>query len=222
MDSVGHYSRPEYFHPAHRPHPASPKCADRYGPPSETDLCWIFRIGAPDEEAISCSLSCRRAGCSLLDDAVGVASRRGGAGPTDHKAVTVLGTTIMAPVHTRGAADLALRQRRRRIGVASRCCGSGDEADVRDHVSAGSRNFTATEHGGWHSVLETRATSLARHARDDGAANVRALRECGDEMPVLRDRRVAESGPHHRAKDARATCRGRRRRATARWHKAMW
>jgi len=29
----------------------------------------------------------------------------GGAGPTDHKAVTVLGTTIMVPVHTRGAAQ---------------------------------------------------------------------------------------------------------------------
>jgi len=31
-------------------------------------------------------------------------SRTGGAGPTDHKAVTVLGTTIMVPIHTRGAA----------------------------------------------------------------------------------------------------------------------
>lgn len=32
-------------------------------------------------------------------------SRQGGAGPTDHKAVTVLGTTIMVPVHTRPSAD---------------------------------------------------------------------------------------------------------------------
>lgn len=31
-------------------------------------------------------------------------SRHGGAGPTDHKAVTVLGTTIMVPVHTRPSA----------------------------------------------------------------------------------------------------------------------
>src|SRR3978361_2002753 len=30
----------------------------------------------------------------------GVASRRGGAGPSDHKAVTVDGHTIMVPVHT--------------------------------------------------------------------------------------------------------------------------
>jgi radical SAM protein (TIGR04043 family) len=38
------------------------------------------------------------------DEADSAASRRGGAGPTDHKAVTVLGTTLMVPVHTRPAA----------------------------------------------------------------------------------------------------------------------
>ena len=42
-------------------------------------------------------------GLRLTDPAAGAASRRGGAGPTDHKAVTLLGTTIMVPVHTRGA-----------------------------------------------------------------------------------------------------------------------
>ncbi|MET0349742.1 MAG: MSMEG_0568 family radical SAM protein [Rhizobacter sp.] len=35
--------------------------------------------------------------------AAGVASRRGGAGPSDHKAVTVDGHTIMVPVHTSSA-----------------------------------------------------------------------------------------------------------------------
>lgn len=34
----------------------------------------------------------------------GAPSRSGGAGPTDHKAVTLLGTTIMVPVHTSSAA----------------------------------------------------------------------------------------------------------------------
>jgi radical SAM protein (TIGR04043 family) len=46
-------------------------------------------------------------GLRLLAPDAGASSRRGGAGPTDHKAVTVLGTTIMVPVHTRGAADSA-------------------------------------------------------------------------------------------------------------------
>jgi radical SAM protein (TIGR04043 family) len=43
-------------------------------------------------------------GLRLVDASVGASSRVGGAGPTDHKAVTVLGTTIMVPVHTHTAA----------------------------------------------------------------------------------------------------------------------
>jgi len=33
----------------------------------------------------------------------GVSSRKGGAGPSDHKAITVMGTTVMVPVHTKPA-----------------------------------------------------------------------------------------------------------------------
>jgi radical SAM protein (TIGR04043 family) len=43
-------------------------------------------------------------GLRLQDASVGASSRIGGAGPTDHKAVTILGTTIMVPVHTSAAA----------------------------------------------------------------------------------------------------------------------
>ena len=42
-------------------------------------------------------------GMRLADPSAGAASRRGGAGPTDHKAVTVDGLTLMIPVHTAGA-----------------------------------------------------------------------------------------------------------------------
>ena len=42
-------------------------------------------------------------GMRLLDPGAGAASRRGGAGPSDHKAVTVDGVTLMVPVHTHGA-----------------------------------------------------------------------------------------------------------------------
>ncbi|MEM7671977.1 MAG: MSMEG_0568 family radical SAM protein [Verrucomicrobiota bacterium] len=41
-------------------------------------------------------------GVQLTSD-TGAPSRMGGAGPTDHKAMTVLGTTIMVPVHTYAA-----------------------------------------------------------------------------------------------------------------------
>ncbi|MFL9901429.1 MSMEG_0568 family radical SAM protein [Paraburkholderia fungorum] len=39
-------------------------------------------------------------GLRLVDPRAGAASRRGGAGPSDHKAVTIDGVTIMVPVHT--------------------------------------------------------------------------------------------------------------------------
>ncbi len=42
-------------------------------------------------------------GLRLAEPSVGAASRRGGAGPSDHKAVTVDGRTIMVPVHTGSA-----------------------------------------------------------------------------------------------------------------------
>ena len=42
-------------------------------------------------------------GLRLMEPDAGAASRKGGAGPTDHKAITVLGTTVMVPVHTRTA-----------------------------------------------------------------------------------------------------------------------
>src|SRR5271168_2278969 len=44
-------------------------------------------------------------GVRLADPGVGVQSRRGGAGPSDHKAVTIDGHTVMAPVHTVGSFD---------------------------------------------------------------------------------------------------------------------
>lgn len=42
-------------------------------------------------------------GLRLIQTDVGVKSRRGGAGPSDHKAVTIDGVTIMVPVHTNTA-----------------------------------------------------------------------------------------------------------------------
>jgi radical SAM protein (TIGR04043 family) len=39
-------------------------------------------------------------GVRLVDPKAGADSRRGGAGPSDHKAITIDGVTIMAPVHT--------------------------------------------------------------------------------------------------------------------------
>ncbi len=42
-------------------------------------------------------------GLRLEDPQAGAAARRGGAGPTDHKAVTLAGRTVMVPVHSNAA-----------------------------------------------------------------------------------------------------------------------
>jgi biotin synthase-related radical SAM superfamily protein len=39
-------------------------------------------------------------GARLVDPKAGAESRRGGAGPSDHKALTIDGMTVMVPVHT--------------------------------------------------------------------------------------------------------------------------
>jgi len=43
-------------------------------------------------------------GLKIVEDAAGAAGRKGGAGPSDHKAVTIGETTVMVPVYTDGAA----------------------------------------------------------------------------------------------------------------------
>jgi radical SAM protein (TIGR04043 family) len=43
-------------------------------------------------------------GLRLADPAAGAAGRRGGAGPSDHKAVTLAGRTVMVPIYTGAAA----------------------------------------------------------------------------------------------------------------------
>ncbi|HEV7718001.1 MAG TPA: MSMEG_0568 family radical SAM protein [Arsenicitalea sp.] len=44
-------------------------------------------------------------GARLADPKAGAESRRGGAGPSDHKAITIEGMTVMVPVHTAPAFD---------------------------------------------------------------------------------------------------------------------
>ncbi len=43
-------------------------------------------------------------GLKIVETGVGVSGRKGGAGPSDHKAVTIDGTTIMVPIYTETAA----------------------------------------------------------------------------------------------------------------------
>jgi len=72
-------------------------------------------------------------GLRLVDPKAGVASRRGGAGPSDHKAVTIDGRTIMVPVHTSTAWTSPF--------VAAAPDANGTSALLRDGVAVGRIGF---------------------------------------------------------------------------------
>jgi radical SAM protein (TIGR04043 family) len=57
----------------------------------------------PDASSRQLMTELQSFGLRLADPGAGAPSRRGGAGPSDHKAVTVDGVTIMVPVHTGSA-----------------------------------------------------------------------------------------------------------------------
>ena len=65
--------------------------------------------GLPTERLINALQSY---GVRLADPRSGAPSRRGGAGPSDHKAMTIAGRTVMVPVHTAAAFDSPFLMRR--------------------------------------------------------------------------------------------------------------
>lgn len=72
-------------------------------------------------------------GVRLADPRAGAASRRGGAGPSDHKAMTVEGQTVMVPVHTAPAFDSPY--------VAEKPDAAGVSVIRRDGVAVGEVSF---------------------------------------------------------------------------------
>ncbi|MFC0398000.1 MSMEG_0568 family radical SAM protein [Paraburkholderia rhizosphaerae] len=60
---------------------------------------------ASEQRMMDLRTELQSAGLRLVDPHAGAASRRGGAGPSDHKAVIVDGVPIMVPVHTSSAWD---------------------------------------------------------------------------------------------------------------------
>jgi len=64
------------------------------------DQAILPRLAAPSSHLI---LELQSHGLRLTDDRFGLSARRGGAGPTDHKAITVGDRTVMVPVFSDGA-----------------------------------------------------------------------------------------------------------------------
>src|SRR5271165_1914760 len=74
-------------------------------------------------------------GVRLVDPKAGVESRRGGAGPSDHKALTIDGVTFMAPVHTAPAFESPY--------VVEKPDGVGRSRILRDGAFVGEVSFPA-------------------------------------------------------------------------------
>src|ERR1700677_328252 len=72
-------------------------------------------------------------GVRLVDPTAGHESRRGGAGPSDHKALTIDGMTVMVPVHTAPAYESPY--------VVDKPDEIGRSKISRDGVSLGSVSF---------------------------------------------------------------------------------
>jgi radical SAM protein (TIGR04043 family) len=72
-------------------------------------------------------------GVRLVDPAAGADSRRGGAGPSDHKAITIDGMTVMVPVHTAASAASPY--------VAEQPDGGGFSRISRDGVEVAKMSF---------------------------------------------------------------------------------
>lgn len=72
-------------------------------------------------------------GVRLVDPKVGHESRRGGAGPSDHKAITIDGVTVMVPVHTAPAFESPY--------VVEKPDGLGRSRITRDGLNLGAVSF---------------------------------------------------------------------------------
>lgn len=150
-------------------------------------------------------------GLKLPDTTPGVAGRKGGAGPSDHKAVTIDGRTIMVPIYT----DTAHQS-----PYAVETCGPEQENLTYDHQPIGSISFpkapqfyglsTADGIPYWkiallhsHDVLATTVQQTCMRYRDESTA----CQFCAIEKSLAGDRTIARKTPDQLAEVAEAAVR---------------
>ena len=100
---------------------------------SEPTLVPLPRSTAKNRSDRDLMVELQSRGLKLVDPRTGAPSRRGGAGPSDHKALLVDGRPIMAPVHTATAFESPF--------LALSPDEHGDSAIVRDGIEVGRVRF---------------------------------------------------------------------------------
>ena len=149
-------------------------------------------------------------GLKLIDPSMGAAGRRGGAGPSDHKAVTVDGTTVMVPIYTGSASESPFTVQ----------TGSSTPLLEKDDESIGTLEFPQqpqfyklkTEDGipyskiallHSHDVLATTVQQTCMRYRDEATA----CQFCAIEKSLNADRTIARKSPQQLAEVAEAAVR---------------
>lgn len=175
-----------------------------------TELALVTPTAPPDPAATRRLMTeLQSQGLRLLDPGSGAPSRRGGAGPSDHKAVTVDGVTLMVPVHTATAfsspfvadapgPDGRSTLRRGHIPIASIAFPSQPRFYARSTADGIPYSHIATLHGA--DVLAT--TVLQTCIRYESRR--KACRFCAIGQSLAAGRTIARKTPQQLAEVARA------------------
>ncbi|WP_204140368.1 MSMEG_0568 family radical SAM protein [Halomicronema sp. CCY15110] len=150
-------------------------------------------------------------GLKMVDPAVGAAGRKGGAGPSDHKAVTVDGTTVMVPIYTGTASESPYSVNS--IDAATATLAHGDEAIAPIAFPQQPQFYGLTTADGipyWkiallhsHDVLATTVQQTCMRYRDEATA----CQFCAIEKSLDADRTIARKTPEQLAEVAEAAVR---------------
>lgn len=151
-------------------------------------------------------------GLRLVDESVGAQGRRGGAGPSDHKAVTVEGTTVMVPIYT-GTASQSPYQASVQAGTHRATLIQADQPVAELAFPQPPKFYNLTTADGvpyWkiallhsHDVLATTVQQTCMRYRDEATA----CQFCAIEKSLEQDRTIARKTPEQLAEVAEAAVR---------------
>ena len=150
-------------------------------------------------------------GLKLIDPTVGAAGRKGGAGPSDHKAVTVGGTTVMVPIYTGTASQSPYSVQTAGPNQGKLVHDSHDVAPIAFPQQPQFYSLTTADgipywkiallHS--HDVLATTVQQTCMRYRDEATA----CQFCAIEKSLEADRTIARKTPDQLAEVAEAAVR---------------